>query len=83
MQKAILKALLPHRSPDSVFADGAVLQRHAYLLSDDQDIFHPTDPDIIKIARKDMEVLRQHGYTIKSKRGAGFRRLFCFARFGK
>lgn len=73
LQKALLKVLLPRRSPNSIFAGGSVLQRHAYRLSDDQNIFHPSDADIIKIAHEDMEALRRHGYTAEvSKQHEGF-----------
>lgn len=68
LQKAILKVLLPRRSPDSAFAGGSVLQRHAYRLSDDQDIFHPSDADIVKIATEDMEALRRHGFAVETSR---------------
>ena len=40
LQKSILAVLLPSRTPQSVFAGGSVLNRHAYRLSFDQDIFH-------------------------------------------
>jgi len=68
LQKAVLKVLLTSRTPDSVFAGGSVLQRHAFRLSDDQDIFHPEDKDVSAIAANDMELLRAHGFTAKTER---------------
>lgn len=68
LQKAVLKVLLTRRTPKSVFAGGAVLHRHGFRLSDDQDIFHSADTDIFTIAEDDLAALRQHGFTVEKTR---------------
>lgn len=68
LQKSVLKILLRRRSPESVFAGGTVIQRHAFRLSDDQDIFHPSEADVPRVAREDMTLLAQHGYTVEVSR---------------
>jgi hypothetical protein len=63
-QIAVLKSLMPLRSPGSVFAGGSVLQRHAFRLSDDQDIFHASGQNIIAIADRDARKLREDGFEV-------------------
>ena len=65
---AVLRTLMPLRSPASVFAGGSVLQRHAFRLSDDQDIFHDSGEDIRAIALQDIEALRQAGFEVSLHR---------------
>src|SRR3546814_752385 len=59
-QLGVLRTLMRHRSPDSVFAGGSVLQRHGHRLSDDYDFFDEqarliNDPD--RILTGDYQVL--------------------------
>ena len=67
-QFAVLRVLMPLRSPGSVFAGGSVLQRHGFRLSDDQDLFHRAGEDIVSIATKDVEALRQAGFAVAMSR---------------
>ena len=59
---------MPLRTPESVFAGGAVLQWHGFRLSDDQDMFHAADEDIIAVARRDIVALEAAGFTVYDKR---------------
>ena len=61
-QKRVIGTLMPLRSPDSTFAGGAVLQRHGFRLSDDQDLFHPDDADIASVAKRDIAALESAGF---------------------
>jgi hypothetical protein len=73
LQKAVLAVLLPKRSPQSVFAGGSVLNRHAYRLSDDQDLFHAEGVDVHDVAKADMTALEQVGYHVTvTKQYEGF-----------
>lgn len=65
---SVLRTLMPLRSPASVFAGGSVLRRHAFRLSDDQDIFHGSGEDVAGIALRDVEALRTAGFTVSVKR---------------
>jgi hypothetical protein len=65
LQKAVLKTLLALRSPDSVFAGGPVLHHHGFRLSDDQDVFHPSNADVVTIAKADIEVLAFAGFSVE------------------
>lgn len=73
LQKAVLTALLPNRTPKSVFAGGSVLNRHAFRLSDDQDIFHAEDVDVLEIHERDVLTLQAAGYSVEvTKKYEGF-----------
>ncbi|BCB21992.1 hypothetical protein [Bosea sp. ANAM02] len=64
-QHKILQALLPQRSPDSVFAGGTVLQRHGHRLSQDQDIFTATgSQEFLTIVYRDVKALEAAGVTV-------------------
>ncbi len=63
-QKTVLRVLMPLRSPQSVFAGGAVLHRHAFRLSDDQDLFHAADADVVAIAKRDVVALKEAGLEV-------------------
>ncbi|MBY0430793.1 MAG: hypothetical protein K2Q10_06325 [Rhodospirillales bacterium] len=69
----MLAVLLPKRCPQSVFAGGSVLNRHAYRLSDDQDLFHAEGIDVHEVAKTDMDALEQAGYHVTvTKQYEGF-----------
>lgn len=73
LQKAVLHVLLQNRSPQSVFAGGSVLHRHAYRLSDDQDIFHAEHVDILEFAARDIDALAVAGFAVeRTKEREGF-----------
>jgi len=60
----VIRALAPLRSPESTFAGGTVLQRHGFRLSDDQDLFHADDADIMSIAQRDAAALAAAGFEV-------------------
>lgn len=64
-QMRVIRTLAPLRSPDSTFAGGAVLQRHGFRLSDDQDLFHADDADIVAIAERDAAALAAAGFDVE------------------
>ena len=73
LQKSILAILLRTRTPGSVFAGSSVLHRHAFRLSDDQDIFHAEGVDVAAVAANDIALLQASGYSVEvSKRYEGF-----------
>lgn len=57
-QKRVVGILMPLRSPDSTFAGGAVLQRHGFRLSDDEDLFHSDNIDVLSVAERDIAALK-------------------------
>jgi hypothetical protein len=63
-QKRVIGILMPLRSPDSTFAGGAVLQRHGFRLSDDEDLFHSDNVDIPSVAERDIAALRTAGLAV-------------------
>lgn len=63
-QARVLRILHPLRSNESVFAGGSVLHRHGFRLSDDQDLFHGAEADLISIARRDVDALRAAGFSV-------------------
>jgi hypothetical protein len=63
-QKSVLRVLMPMRSPRSVFAGGTVLQRHAFRLSDDYDLFHGSGEDVVAIAKRDVAALVSAGFAV-------------------
>ncbi len=64
LQKLVVSVLMPLRSPDSVFAGGSLLQKDAFRLSEDHDIFHPSGTNVVAIARRDLIALRNAGFTV-------------------
>jgi hypothetical protein len=67
-QKAVLRTLMPLRTPKSVFAGGTVLQWHGFRLSDDQDVFHAAGEDVVAIAERDIAALEAAGFVVHNKR---------------
>jgi hypothetical protein len=63
-QKRVVGILMPLRSPDSTFAGGAVLQRHGFRLSDDEDLFHSDNIDVSSVAERDMTALKSAGLAV-------------------
>ena len=57
-----MRCLAPNRSETSYAAGGAVLNREWPRLSDDIDIFHDTDEEIVGAADRDIETLRAAGF---------------------
>jgi hypothetical protein len=67
-QKSVLRTLVPLRTPKSVFAGGSVLQWHGFRLSNDQDMFHAADADIITVSERDIAALKAADFTVHDKR---------------
>ena len=61
-QKGITNLLSANRDIDSPFAGGAVIHRHGFRLSRDQDIF--SGSDVTDIAARDIATLEEAGYEI-------------------
>ncbi|HIJ62246.1 MAG TPA: hypothetical protein HPQ04_06085 [Rhodospirillaceae bacterium] len=73
LQKAVLAVLCRNRTPSSFFAGGSVLNRHGFRLSDDQDIFHGENVDVVDTAERDRKLLLDAGYSVElSKQFEGF-----------
>lgn len=72
LQSKIFALIARNRSLSSVAAGGSVLHRHAFRLSDDTDIFHDAEHDILREAQRDISVLQSHGYAVEfSKQQVG------------
>jgi hypothetical protein len=56
LQRRIMKALAANRSPSSYVAGGSVLNCDWPRQSEDIDIFHDTDEEIVDAAHKDIDV---------------------------
>jgi hypothetical protein len=64
-QAKILKVIAVNRAPKSVVARGSVLQYHAFRLSDDQDLFHDDNSDLLAFAKRDIESLEAAGFFVE------------------
>lgn len=64
IQIDVLAVIARHRAPDSYIAGGAALNREADRLSDDIDIFHDDEREIVSRARADIAALRASGFRI-------------------
>jgi hypothetical protein len=65
LQRRVMAVLALNRSPTSYVAGGLVLNRDWPRLSDDIDVFHDTDEEIVDAARKDIAALRRAGFTAR------------------
>ena len=64
LQRSVMRCLAQNRSPTSYAAGGAVLNRDWPRLSDDIDLFHDTDEQIVQAADRDIELLRAAGFQV-------------------
>lgn len=64
LQKTVLRTLAANRSEGSYLAGGAVLNREWPRASDDIDIFHDADEDVVAAAQQDIEVLKASGFRV-------------------
>lgn len=64
LQKEILAVIADNRSEQSYLAGGAVLNMDWPRMSDDLDIFHPTDEAILNSAHTDIASLREAGFKV-------------------
>lgn len=64
LQKDVMAVIAANRSETSYMAGGAVLNRDWFRLSDDLDIFHDTDEEIVATARADIIALEGAGFTV-------------------
>lgn len=67
LQKMIMRYLAPLRSESSYFAGGVVLNRDWPRRSDDIDIFHDTDEEIIGVAQRDIAALEAAGFSVRKE----------------
>ncbi|HEY1942238.1 MAG TPA: hypothetical protein VGH40_08955 [Roseiarcus sp.] len=65
LQRRIMTVLASNRTPTSYVAGGLVLNRNWSRLSDDIDVFHDTDEEIVDAARRDIDALRQAGFSTR------------------
>lgn len=64
LQKRVLRVLAANRSDESYMAGGAALNRDRPRVSDDFDVFHDTDEDIVPSSERDIASLREHGLRV-------------------
>lgn len=64
LQKTVLRLLATNRSESSYVAGGITLNRDWPRQSDDIDIFHDSDEDVVAAARKDIDVLTIAGFRV-------------------
>lgn len=64
LQKQVMAVIAANRSDTSYMAGGAVLNEDWFRMSDDLDIFHDTDEEIVATARKDMASLESAGFKV-------------------
>ncbi|MBW3243253.1 hypothetical protein KUV57_11150 [Epibacterium sp. DP7N7-1] len=71
-QKQVAKIIAPNRTVNSPIAGGSMIQRHAFRLSDDADIF-VKDEDVHALFQADKALLESKGlYVEKTKEYDGF-----------
>jgi hypothetical protein len=64
LQKQVMNVIAANRSETSYMAGGAVLNKDWFRLSDDLDIFHDTDEEIVDSARADIATLKAAGFDV-------------------
>jgi hypothetical protein len=64
LQRSVMHCLSKNRSETSYAAGGAVLNREWPRLSDDIDLFHDTDEQIVEAADQDIAQLRAAGFLV-------------------
>ena len=64
LQKHVMAVIAANRSESSYMAGGAVLNKDWFRLSDDLDIFHDTDAEIVATARADIAALEAAGFAV-------------------
>jgi hypothetical protein len=64
LQSTLLKLLASQRSPESYVAGGSALNRQGPRRSQDIDIFHDRDANVIEIAEADVSHLREAGFVV-------------------
>lgn len=65
LQKKVLRILATTRSPQSYLAGGIVLNRDWPRQSDDFDVFHDRDEDVVETARRDKAALVEGGFLVR------------------
>ena len=65
LQRRIMTVLAANRSRSSYVAGGLVLNRAWPRISDDIDVFHDTDEEIVDAARKDINSLKLAGFKVR------------------
>lgn len=64
LQKQVMAVIAANRSDTSYMAGGAVLNKDWFRLSDDLDIFHDTDEEIVATAKEDIAALESAGFKV-------------------
>ncbi|KKB12087.1 hypothetical protein VE25_09125 [Devosia geojensis] len=64
LQKQVMNVIAANRSETSYMAGGAVLNKDWFRVSDDLDIFHDTDEEIVDSARADITALKAAGFDV-------------------
>lgn len=64
LQKRIMRTLAPNRSESSYFAGGLVLNRDWPRRSEDIDVFHDRDEDVVVTAEADIRTLEEAGFHV-------------------
>lgn len=64
IQRDIMASIAPNRSETSYMAGGLVLNEAWLRLSDDMDIFHDSDEEIVASADKDIATLKDKGFKV-------------------
>ncbi len=64
LQRQIMASIAKNRSETSYMAGGVVLNMDWSRMSDDMDIFHDTDEEIVASADLDIATLRQDGFRV-------------------
>jgi hypothetical protein len=82
-QKRVLARIAKHRSPQSVVAGGAALNRKAPRLSRDLDMFHAAIEHVDAAAKQDVDTLRKAGFTVEMTPGFARGRLEAIVRGSK
>ncbi len=64
LQQDVMAVIAANRSESSYMAGGAVLNRDWFRVSDDLDIFHDTDEEIVATAKADISALEAAGFKV-------------------
>lgn len=64
LQKHVMRCLAANRSETSYIAGGVMLNRDWPRRSDDIDVFHDTDEEIVGAAQRDIAALREARFTV-------------------
>ena len=73
-QKSVIAVISRNCGPGSLFTGGGVIQQHGIRLTDDQDIVVAEEEFLDRLARTDLEALKDAGFEVQLRRSyPGFR----------